>query len=73
MPLQVNPGFTDPFPARTTVTLDNPAYRWFGLSLMRGKLDWVLLRRLRVERTALGNEDYALSDHKWLTADVALE
>lgn len=25
----------DPFPPSTT-TLDNPAYRWFGLSLMKG-------------------------------------
>lgn len=68
----VNPGFADPFPAATTVTLDNPRYRWFGLSCMRGKLDWVLLRRLRAIRTALGNEDYTLSDHKWLAAEVHL-
>lgn len=63
----------DPFPAATTVTLDNPAYRWFGLSLMRGKLDWVLLRQLQVLGTQLGNHNYALSDHKWMTVDVALE
>lgn len=31
-------GFEDPFPASTTITLDNPAYRWFGISLMRGVL-----------------------------------
>lgn len=27
--------FADPFPPSTT-TLDNPAYRWFSLSLMKG-------------------------------------
>jgi hypothetical protein len=27
----------DPFPPSTT-TLDNPAYRWLGLSLMKGAL-----------------------------------
>ena len=85
----------DPFPP-TTTTLDNPAYRWFGLSLMKvgrswqsrrqhaqqvcgsmpaqaaavgsppapaafpalglpqGKLDWVLLRRLRAVTTQVG-------------------
>lgn len=38
-----------------------------------GKLDWVLLRRLRVHATAEGNGSYAISDHKWLSADVTLE
>ena len=62
----------DPFdPA--TVTLDNPAYRWFGLSLMKGKLDWVLLRRLRAAAQAVGTHVYALSDHKWLAAEVAFD
>lgn len=55
------------------MTLDNPQYRWFGLSLMKGKLDWVLLRRLRVAAQAVGNHGYELSDHKWLSADVALD
>lgn len=62
----------DPFDPWLTVTLDNPTYRWFGLSLMKGKLDWVLLRRLRVLSQAAGNASYRLSDHKWLAADVAL-
>lgn len=66
----VNPGFRCPFPAATTVTLDNPAYRWFGMSLMRGKLDWALLRGLAAGATAVGNADYALSDHKWLLVEV---
>ncbi|PSC72469.1 Endonuclease exonuclease phosphatase domain-containing [Micractinium conductrix] len=61
-----------PFPP-TTTTLDNPAYRWFGLSLMKGKLDWVLLRRLRAVTTQVGNHSYALSDHKWLAAEVVPE
>lgn len=39
-PLHPSPhAAADPFPP-DTVTLDNPAYRWFGLSLMKGKLDW---------------------------------
>jgi hypothetical protein len=67
------PGFADPFPAAATVTLDNPAYRWLGLSLMRGKLDWALLRRLRVRSRALGNEQYALSDHKWMALEVSFD
>ena len=64
----VNPGFRDPFSPDEDVTLNNPRY-W---GLMQGKLDWVLLRgaALVVAGTALGNHDYSLSDHKWLTVDV---
>ena len=62
-------GFHDPFPANL-VTLDNPAYRVLGVPLMQGKLDWVLLRRLRARGTAVGNHDYSLSDHKWLSVSV---
>ncbi len=51
--------------------MDNPKYRWFGLSLMKGKLDWVLLRQLQPLSQAAGNDGYALSDHRWLAADVA--
>lgn len=40
---------------------------------MKGKLDWVLLRRLRVTTQAAGNQSYELSDHKWLAAEVALD
>lgn len=40
---------------------------------MRGKLDWVLLRRMKTVHTEIGNEDYALSDHKWLLAEVEFE
>jgi hypothetical protein len=68
-----NPGFACPFPAASTATLDNPRYRLLGRSLMRGKLDWALLRRLRVLESALGNLDYALSDHRLLLVRVALE
>lgn len=67
----LNPGFEDPFPASTTITLDNPAYRWFGISLMRGKLDWMLLRRMQVLGSSIGNHDYRHSDHKWLSVDVS--
>lgn len=34
----LNPGFKCPFPGSTTVTLDNPKYRLFNISLMKGKL-----------------------------------
>ena len=65
-------GFADPFPP-TIVTLDNPTYRVLGLSFMKGKLDWVLLRRLAVHETAVGNHQYQHSDHKWLSAIVSLQ
>ena len=34
----LNPGFKCPFPADSTVTLDNPSYRFFNVSFMKGKL-----------------------------------
>jgi endonuclease/exonuclease/phosphatase (EEP) superfamily protein YafD len=37
---------------------------------LQGKLDWVLLRGLQVVGKAIGNHDYAASDHKWLMVDV---
>ena len=64
-------GFADPFDPVETITLDNPSFRFLGVSLMKGKLDWVLLRRFRVANTAVGNHDYSASDHKWLCADVS--
>ena len=57
---------------RLQVTLDNPRYRWLGFSWMRGKLDWCLLRSIRVVGTAVGNLDYSLSDHRWLAANVRM-
>lgn len=65
-------GFADPFHPVDTITLDNPKFRLFGISLMKGKLDWVLLRRLTVTDTSVGNHDYSASDHKWLCADVTV-
>ncbi len=65
-------GFSDPFDPVSTVTLDNPDYRYFGISLMKGKLDWLLLRRMNVLERSMGNDDYAASDHKWLSACVQL-
>ena len=65
-------GFKDPFDAATTVTLDNPAYRYFGFSLMKGKLDWLLLRNMQVLETGIGNDDYSASDHKWLSATIKM-
>lgn len=64
-------GFMDPF-HYDTVTLDNPAYRYLGFSLMKGKLDWLLLRRMEVLDKSIGNHDYSASDHKWLSATVKL-
>lgn len=64
-------GFTDPF-HHDTVTLDNPAYRYWIFSLMKGKLDWLLLRKMQVLKTSIGNHDYSASDHKWLCATVKL-
>lgn len=69
----LNPGFHCPFPASSTVTLDHPTYRIFGISLMRGKLDWMLMRRLLVESTSLGNMDFSLSDHRLMTANVRFQ
>ena len=69
----VNPGFACPFVASETVTLDNPAYRWFGLSLMKGKLDWVLLRRVKWMKKEVGNLKFELSDHRWLLVEAMLE
>jgi len=63
-----NPGFVDPFCPDEDVTLDNP--RYFGL--MRGRLDWMLLRGMACGAHAMGNGDYYLSDHRWLSADVRL-
>lgn len=70
----MNPCFQCPFPAKTTVTFDNPSYRVLGgkFSLMKGKLDWMLLRSLHVVRTGLGNIDYKYSDHRLLFVEVKL-
>lgn len=69
----VNPGFIDPFDVIRDATLDNPKYRFGPLHLMRGKLDWVLLRGCRVVGKAMGNDDYRASDHKWLMVEVMLQ
>ncbi|WIA35111.1 hypothetical protein OEZ86_003596 [Tetradesmus obliquus] len=69
----VNPGFFDPFDVNKDVTLDNPAYRIGPIHCMAGKLDWCLLRGMRVLRKQMGNDDYAASDHKWLLVEVQLD
>jgi len=66
-------GFEDPFDPLQTITLDNKDYRFFGVSLMKGKLDWLLLRKCTVLDKSVGNHSYAASDHKWLMADVRLQ
>lgn len=69
----VNPGFACPFKASETVTLDNPAYKLWGFSFMKGKLDWALLRRFRWVKKQLGNLKYELSDHRWMLVEVQFE
>jgi hypothetical protein len=69
----VNPGFSCPFEASKTVTLDNPTYRFYKYSFMKGKLDWVLLRRLRWTSKQLGNLNYELSDHRWMLVEAQFE
>lgn len=69
----VNPGFVDPFHPQDTVTLDNPTYKLFGVSFMKGKLDWVLLRRVVPLVQELGNDAYALSDHRWMSVEAVIE
>ncbi|KAG2427188.1 hypothetical protein HXX76_010907 [Chlamydomonas incerta] len=69
----VNPGYADPFDARRDITFDHWKYRYLGLRLMTGKLDWVLLRGVKeVVSKAMGNADYSASDHKWLEVEVRL-
>lgn len=68
----VNPGFSEVFSV-SEHTLDNPRYRVCGVPLMSGKLDWLLHRGdLAVVDSAIGNHDFAASDHKWLAADFVL-
>ena len=67
------PGFKDPFQPQRDVTLDNPQYRVFGWSLMKGKLDWLLIRASAVNDMEIGNNDYHASDHKWIRADIVFE
>ena len=67
-----NPGFAEVFPIEQP-TLDNPTFKLLGVPLMAGKLDWLLFRGpLAVADSAMGNDDFAASDHKWLAADFVL-
>ena len=59
-----NPGFVDPFDSYSDVTLRS----YHGL--FQGKLDWLLVRRCKVVRVAIGNDEYGASDHKYLLADI---
>lgn len=38
--------------------------------LRRGKLDWVMVRQMGVAKSDIGNHEYALSDHKWLSLEL---
>lgn len=39
---------------------------------MKGKLDWLLLRKVQVLDKSIGNHEYTASDHKWLSASIKL-
>eukprot|EP00775_Hariotina_reticulata_P004582 gene4582-4836_t len=75
----VNPGFFDPYDVDADVTLDNPGSLMMCHNLAdnffwhaHGKLDWALLRGMKVLSAVMGNDDYAASDHRWLLVEVAL-
>lgn len=63
----VNPFFHCPFSCTTDMTLQMRGYA--------GKLDWMLVRGLRVLRHGLDNADFRHSDHKllWLEAEFRSE
>ncbi|KAI9029936.1 Endonuclease/exonuclease/phosphatase [Phycomyces nitens] len=63
-----NPGFYDPWDPEE-VTLENPGYG----GLFKAKLDWTLVRGMRVLRKGRGNLDYKASDHAYLWIEVAPE
>jgi len=67
----LNPGFEDPFDIHSP-TLEPGFMKICGYPLMNGKLDWLLLRCADVVRKETGNDDYSMSDHKWLLADINL-
>ncbi|KAL7749483.1 hypothetical protein RI367_005037 [Sorochytrium milnesiophthora] len=55
-----NPGFYEPFDPSTDITLAS-----YG-GYYSGKLDWMLCMGLEATATAMGNDRYEASDHKWL-------
>ena len=56
------------------MTLELSSSRLCGMNILRGKLDWVMVRDgLRVVARDIGNDDFSLSDHKWLIVDVSVE
>lgn len=61
-----NPGFYDPF----SQDVDEIATLINYKGAFRGKLDWCLLRCLRVVDKGTRNDDYAASDHRMLWVDV---
>lgn len=63
----VNPGFEDPWDPDKDVTLE--ASLPFRM-VVKGKLDWVLAKRLKVSAKDMGNHDYSMADHKWLMIDA---
>eukprot|EP01026_Neomeris_dumetosa_P059131 TRINITY_DN5519_c0_g1_i2.p2 TRINITY_DN5519_c0_g1~~TRINITY_DN5519_c0_g1_i2.p2 ORF type:complete len:227 (-),score=32.78 TRINITY_DN5519_c0_g1_i2:250-930(-) len=67
----LNPGFWDPWDVDADSTLDIFLF-YNTLHLVRGKLDWLLLRGdLFVTNKLLGNQDYSASDHKWLLVELS--
>lgn len=62
----INPGFYDPWNPDKDITLQQPKTGPINWNLVTGKLDWILIKDLKVSRKHIGNHDYSLSDHKWL-------
>ncbi|KAJ1675974.1 hypothetical protein EV182_000187, partial [Spiromyces aspiralis] len=60
----VNPEWWDPFDVRKDVTISN------HLGWMQAKADWTFVRQMVVLKHWMGNEDYAMSDHKCLNLYV---
>ncbi|RKP13974.1 Endonuclease/exonuclease/phosphatase [Piptocephalis cylindrospora] len=61
-----NDGFWDPWDPVEDITICPKAYR----GMFSGKLDWTLLRGWEVRNKDMGNDAYALSDHRWLMVEV---
>lgn len=68
----INPGFDDPWDTDKDVTLQKPKTGWINWNLVSGKLDWLLVRNLKVSQKWIGNHDYKHSDHKWLMVMASL-
>ena len=59
-------GFVDPWDVNKDFTHED--WIWY-----KGKLDWLFLRGGKLEKKFTGNDDYSMSDHKYLGMDVNIE